>query len=68
MEFMQARTMPPIEPGNPFVGDMFNMGTIIGANVTVMYGNHAAERQAYIIVVNTETGERMKITFPKRKV
>jgi hypothetical protein len=66
MEYMRVRALPPVEPGNPFLGDLFNMGTTVGNNVTVMYGKHATERQAYLIVVDTETGERIRITFQEQ--
>jgi hypothetical protein len=53
--------MSPIAPGNPFLSDPFNMGTIIGSNVAVMYGKHTTEHQRYIIIVDTLTGERRYI-------
>jgi len=48
---------------NPFCQDAFNMGEQIGTNVTVMFGNHDHEHCDYLIVVNTKTGERIRITF-----
>ena len=62
---MNTEALIPIEPGNPFLSDLFNMGTQIGTNCTVMYGKHTNERCAYLIVVNTETGERIRVTFNK---
>jgi len=58
---VKVRKMKPIAPGNPFLSDLSNMGTQIGKNVTVMHWNHVTERQKWIIVVNMETGERLKI-------
>ena len=49
--------------GNPFQHDQFNMGTQIGANVHVMFGGFVDDRQSQMIVINTETGERIRITF-----
>jgi hypothetical protein len=51
---------------NPFLHDSYNMGTTIGTNVTVMFDNHASERCNYLIVVNTETGERVRIVFDEK--
>jgi hypothetical protein len=53
-------------PGNPFVSDYYNMGTTLGANVTVMYDTFPKDRMTHLIVVNTETGERLVIDFPKQ--
>ncbi len=50
-------------PLNPFHQDIYSMGTTLGTNVTVMYGNHTHTHQPYIIVVNLDTGERIKIAF-----
>ena len=62
---MKLTRLSQIAPGNPFLSDPFNMGAIIGSNVTVMFGKHASERQTYLIVVDTETGERVEIQFPR---
>lgn len=58
---MKIIPMKSIEPGNPFLGDMFHIGDDIGLNVTVMFSQHTTEVQPYIIIVNTTTGERIKI-------
>lgn len=50
---------------NPFSCDCYNMGTTIGTNLLVMHGNHPSERCGYLILVNRETGERHRISFPK---
>jgi hypothetical protein len=39
------------------------MGVRIGRNVMVMMPNHDSEECNYLIVVNTRTGERKKLTF-----
>jgi hypothetical protein len=61
-------SIPPNE--NPFIYDLYNMSTYIGTNVVIIHEKHTpickeypAERQPYIIIVNTETGERVKINF-----
>ena len=57
------KMIEPIEPGNPFLSDLENMGTQIGTNVIVMHRKHTSEKQDWIIIVNTVTGERMKLAF-----
>lgn len=48
---------------NPFCQDAYHMGTYLGKNVCVMYPNHSTEECPYLIIVNTRTGERLKINF-----
>jgi hypothetical protein len=50
-------------PGNPFHHDALRMGTKIGENVYIMFEKHQHERQGYVIVVNAETGERMRVVL-----
>lgn len=50
---------------NPFSYDEFHMGKEIGTNLTIMFANHSNKRCSYIILVNTETGERVQINFDK---
>jgi len=52
-----------IPAGNPFLWDAYNMGITVGKNCTVMMGNHTNEVCTYLIVVNTDTGERILINF-----
>jgi hypothetical protein len=59
--------MPQIEKGNPFLSDFYNMGSCLGTNVMAMYSNHPNEVAKYIIIVNMETGERVKIKFSNVK-
>jgi len=63
---MRIENMEGIKPGNPFHGDLFRMGTQIGSNVTVMYREHNTEKQKNIVVVDMETGERIKVIFDKK--
>ena len=60
---MQVENMTQIAPGNPFLSDAYHMGATIGTNVTVMYERFDNERHNYIIIVNTETGERLRVRF-----
>jgi len=48
---------------NPFRQDVYNMGSRIGTNVTVMHDTHPKNKCKYLIIVNTETGERIRVTF-----
>lgn len=50
---------------NPFRHDLHRIGTRLGKNVVAMYEDFVDEHQKYIILVNTDTGERLKVTMPK---
>ena len=64
----KIKKLSPFPPNsNPFCYDAYLMGTTIGSNVTVMMGCHESERCNYLIVVNTETGERLRIEFTDDK-
>ena len=57
---MKTEQMPPFPAGcNPFHHDLFHMGTYIGTSLCIMYASHSIGD--YIIVVNIETGERIKV-------
>ena len=61
---IKVKKADPFPPNtNPFLCDAFHMGTPIGSNVMVMMGNHSGERCPYLIVINVETGERVRIIF-----
>jgi hypothetical protein len=60
---MKIEAMESIEKGNPYSSDFYHMGTTIGSNVTIMYGQHNHEKQPYIIIVDTETGKRIRVRF-----
>lgn len=53
----------PLQPKheNPFLHDFYHMGQSLGKNLVVMYSKHKDEKQPYIILVNTDTGQRIKI-------
>ena len=62
-----AKVLEPIPAGdNPFRHDLSNMGSTIGTNITVMFHNHQDQRGEYLIVVNTETGERVRLVFAEK--
>lgn len=49
---------------NPYWHDEMRMGMFLGTNVLIMFEKSSDnEKQPYIIVVNTETGERIRVTF-----
>lgn len=61
---MIADELPPFPPNeNPFRHDSYRMGTIIGKNVTVMFTNHSGEQCTHLVIIDTTTGERVKISF-----
>lgn len=46
---------------NPFHHDAYHMAKQIGSNCMIMLSNHDDEQCKYFIVINTKTGERMKV-------
>ena len=48
---------------NPFLQEAVLMGTQVGRNVTIMHRNFERDECPYLIVIDTRTGERIKITF-----
>ena len=60
---MKIENIPNIPPGNPFLHDLYHMGTDIGKNCVVMYSKYSHEEQPYIIIINPTTGERIRIIF-----
>lgn len=44
---------------NPFNHDSFRMGTSIGQNVIVMFEAYEKDDANYLIIINTNTGERL---------
>lgn len=60
-------TIEILEPfpanSNPFRYDLERMGVVIGANVVAMMMNHKYERCSDAIIVDTNTGQRIRITF-----
>ena len=46
---------------NPFSIDLYNMGTPFGKDLILMHANHPNEECTYFNLVNTKTGERIRI-------
>ena len=60
---MKTEKLTPIPPNsNPFHHDAYHMGTRIASNVCIMHATHPHEKANYVIIVNTLTGERTKVT------
>jgi hypothetical protein len=57
----EIESIPPKE--NPFLHDLVNMGTRLGTNLMVMYENFEDQKAPFLIVVNMETGERVRLVF-----
>lgn len=46
---------------NPYHYDSYHMGLDVGIDLVMMLENHASEKMDYFILVNTRTGERVKV-------
>ena len=46
----------------------FNLAANVGVNIMVMHPNFPGGRMDYMIVVNIETGERIKVRFQEESV
>lgn len=53
---------------NPFNHDAYHMGTPIGNNCYIMHSCHTTEECEYLIIINTTTGERLKVLLNGTKV
>ena len=66
MKFEKIEPMTPNEdktPFNPFQQDLFHMGTKLGKNITILHRNFPKDNCEYLILVNTITGEQIKVTL-----
>ncbi len=61
IEIEKLKDIPPGD--NPFGHDQHLMGKTIATNLTVMFGTFPQQKASYIVIINTETGERIKIWF-----
>lgn len=52
---------------NPFHHDYYHMGVKIGENIYVMFAKHSDEVHDYVILVNTQTGKRVKVALEEVK-
>lgn len=59
---MKLVPLKPFPPGaNPFLHDIQNMGTRVASNVMIMHMSHDTEKTNWIVIVNTDTGERVRV-------
>ena len=62
-DIMRVYKLNSIKPGNPFREDQYHMGTVLGDNLVVMYKNFPKDKCPYLIIINTTTGERLKVNL-----
>ena len=66
---MKIKKMPGVaNPTNGkmidlFIDDLHHMNTRLGTNCIILYNNFPKERMNYLIVVDTDTGEKIRIVF-----
>ena len=66
---VKTRDMDPIPPNsNPFEHDAYNMGTKIGKDLMMMHCNHPHNEMSYFILVDTVSGERVRVDIYGQKV
>ncbi len=61
IQIERMENFPPND--NPYWHDHFSMGHTIAENVHVMFATFPNEKASHLIVINTETGERVMLTF-----
>lgn len=66
MEFTKLSSYPP--GANPFNHDLSSMGTRLASNVMAMHLNHTDAPSDCLVLVDTETGDRVGIHFVKTEV
>jgi hypothetical protein len=69
MKLPQMIQMDPLPADcNPFQHDLYSMGVQVSGRWTAMFDKHVGEEDpAYIIMVNTRTGQRFKLLFDANK-
>ena len=45
--------------------DFYHMGQKLGSNVEILFATHRSERMEYLIVVDIETGESVRLSFKR---
>jgi hypothetical protein len=60
---MKMIEIEAIKPGNPFLSDFSNMGIQLGTNIMAMMMNHPSEKMNWVVLVDMETGKRVRIDF-----
>lgn len=63
LDNLKIETLPSIPPNsNPFHHDRWNMGQAIGEDLYMMFSNHDSQPMEFMILVDTKTGKRVKIS------
>lgn len=60
---MKVTKISSINPGNPFLSDFEHMGVQLGTNIMAMMMTHTTQKMTHLIIVDMETGERLRIDF-----
>ena len=61
---IEVETLDSFPPNsNPFSHDLVHMGQVIAKDIVMMYPNHPDGDMKYMILVDTETGQRLKINI-----
>jgi hypothetical protein len=55
--------MAPQGPGNPFNYDAYHMGQKMGKDHYIMFPNHNTEELRYMVLIDTRTGNKVKIVL-----
>ena len=63
VEYPRAFAISGIEPGNPYLSDLYHMGTPISKNVEAMFATDREGNTSYVILVDKTTGRRVKVEF-----
>lgn len=66
---IKTQTIPSFPANeNPFQHDLMRMGAKLGNNVMIMTMNHTNKPCQHLVIVNTETGERLLVQLlPKEE-
>jgi hypothetical protein len=61
---IEVKTLESFPPNsNPFHHDLVHMGQVIGKDLVMMHVNHPHQEMTYMILVDTETGQRFYINI-----
>jgi hypothetical protein len=63
VELEELEAFPPNE--NPYHHDLSNMGELRGKDLMLMYQNHSNEECHFLILVDMETGQRVKVSIDR---
>ena len=58
--------LEPAIPKEPYLKDQYHMGIALGANVEIMYSKFNHQFQPYLIIVDIDTGSRIRVSLPEK--